>query len=87
MSEKSIIPLYIEKTLERRRKLAVRLAETCADLDSYCEHIGVDLSDPDISLGSDIKIYCEPNTAYYLTREAIIDTLSKATEGNWNNEI
>lgn len=87
MSEKSIIPLYIEKTLERRRMLALRLAATCADLDSYCERIGVDLSDPDISLGSDKKIYCEPNTAYCLTREAILDTLSKATEGNENNEI
>lgn len=77
-----IIPQYIAKTLERRRTLAERLAAVCADLDGYCERIGIDLSSPDNSLLSDAKIYFEPQTAYEQTKEAIMLALGKGVKAN-----
>ena len=76
------IPKYVEKLLERRRKLAEDLLDVCNKVDTYCEKIGVDIGDENNVLYSDVKIYCEPYTAYLNTKSAIKKAL-KENKNKW----
>lgn len=72
-----MIPKYIERLLQRRRKLAMDLMSVSSDLDHYCERIGVDMDSPYNSVYTDVTIYCEPWTAYNNTKEAIEKALGE----------
>lgn len=78
MADKQI-PKRILKLLERRCRLAQALMDVCAELDRYCEKIGIEIGDPRAVLLTDIRIYCEPGSAYSTTKNAI----QKALNGEW----
>ena len=69
------IPKYVENMLQRRKKLALQLIDVCAQVDEYCEKIGVDMNDTSASLSTDVTIYCEPLNAISCTRNAILKAL------------
>lgn len=70
------IPIYVETLLLKRKKLAEQLLEVCAEIDNYCDEIGVDMNDTDASILTDVTIYCEPWNAINNTRNAIINALN-----------
>lgn len=74
-----MIPQYVEKMLEQRKKLALRLADVSTKVDEYCEKIGIDINAEadNIGLASNVMIYCEPCTAYERTRNVIEETLGE----------
>ena len=75
------IPKYVEKLLERRRKLAFALIDVCCKVDDYCEKIGVDMIDSCTnSVLTDVTIYCEPWNAIENTRQAILKALNGGNE-------
>lgn len=74
------IPKRVLNLLKRRYNFAMKLLDVGAQIDDYCEKIGLDLSDCDNALISDVKIYCEPWTAYTCTRQAIENKLNEVTE-------
>ena len=78
MADKQI-PKRILKLLERRCRLAQTLSDVSSQLDSYCESIGIEIGDPRAALLSDVRIYCEPGSAYLSTKDAI----QKALNGEW----
>ena len=72
------IPKYVEKLLQRRRKLAMDLITVCCEVDDYCEKVGVDMTDSCTnSVLTDVSIYCEPWNAINNTREAIQKALDQ----------
>lgn len=68
------IPKYVQRLLERRRRLASTLISVCGELDDYCRGIGVD--DDSAAIGGHVMIYCEPNAAQTATEQAILDALN-----------
>lgn len=75
------IPKYVEKLLERRRKLAFELMDVCCKVDKYCEKVGVDMIDScKNSVLTDVTIYCEPWNAIVNTRQAILEALERRSE-------
>lgn len=77
------IPKYVEKLLQRRKKLAMELITVCCEVDDYCETVGVDMVDSCTnSVLSDVTIYCEPWNAINNTREAIQKALAKKRADN-----
>lgn len=73
---KKTVPKYVLRLLERRRKLSLALMSVCNQIDEYCQKIGVDFSDPDACLQSDIRIYCEFDAGYRSTLSVIEKTLA-----------
>lgn len=71
------VPKYVLRLLERRKKLSLALNSVCTQIDAYCEKIGVDFSDPDACLNTDIRIYCEVDAGYGSTLSVIEKTLEK----------
>lgn len=73
-----MIPKYVEKMLQRRRNLAVKLMDACIEVDRYCEKIGIDSTEKanEIGINNDAMIYCEPYTAYDFTRKEIEKVLN-----------
>ncbi len=59
------IPKKIQKLIDRRERLAMELIDACAQLDSWLEKNGADLTDSDIadSTINGCMIYCEPANA------------------------
>lgn len=75
---KKEIPKYVQRMLDRRRKLAWALMNACADVDDYCKKIGIDFDDKDDPcLLSNVMIYAEPDTAYVVTAQAILKALNR----------
>lgn len=77
-----MIPKYVEKMLQRRRNLAVKLMDACIEVDRYCEKIGIDSTEKanEIGINNDAMIYCEPYTAYDLTRNEIEKVLNEGKQ-------
>lgn len=76
------IPKYIERLLERRRKLAYALIDINVRIVKYCERIGVGFEEYDEAcICSSFMIYTEPDAAYDATRRAI----EKQIEGDRKN--
>ena len=71
----SQIPKDVEKLLQKRKNLAEQLMCVGAELDEYCETIGIAPGYEDACLGSHFMIYTEPASAYLLTRTAIEEKL------------
>lgn len=53
-----------------------KLMTVCNKLDDYCEKIGIDLDNEDVSLKDHVSIYSEPWNAINNTREAIEKALN-----------
>ncbi len=65
------IPKYVEKLIERRRKLAYELIEVDAELDDWLEKHNIPLSGDYTASGC--MIYCKPDTAAQNVRNDIIN--------------
>lgn len=75
------VPKHVEKLLQKRRNLAEQLMCVGAELDEYCEAIGIAPEYDDACLGSHFMIYTEPASAYLLTRTAIEEKLGLRQTG------
>lgn len=62
MSRKTL-PQYVLKALERRRKIAGRLMDACAEVDALAERFGVDIDEVPEVFSTGCMIYCEPRNA------------------------
>ncbi len=62
MSRKTI-PEYVLKALERRRKIADRLMDACAEVDALAKRFDVDTDEVPEVFGTGCMIYCEPRNA------------------------
>lgn len=67
------IPKYVDKLIERRRKLAYELADVCSQLDNWLENNGFDLSELSDYTITGCMIYCEPDAAASNIRRDILD--------------
>ena len=74
------VPKYVLNLLDKRRKLANDLIGACVKVDDYCEKIGIDLTDTNAALVTDVRIYCEPDVAYLCTYKAIKSKLNDESE-------
>lgn len=74
------VPKYVLKLLERRRRLSNKLMDVNAQIDEYCSKIGVDMTDENACVGSDIKIYCETDAGCGMTLEAIKKALERQSK-------
>lgn len=68
MSRKTT-PQYVLKALERRRKIADRLMDACAEVDSLAKRFGVDTDEVPEVFSSGCMIYCEPRNAEKIALE------------------
>lgn len=77
-----MIPKYVEKMLQRRRNLAIKLMDACNEVDRFCEKIGIDSTEKanEVGINNDVMIYCEPHTAYDLTRNEIEKVLNEGKQ-------
>lgn len=73
------IPKYVEKLLARRQKLAEDLLLVSAQVDEYCEKIGVDMTDDDAAVLTNVAIYMEPWNAIQYTRSTILAALNDSS--------
>lgn len=73
--KKKCVPKYALKLLERRKNLSRKLCCACYAVDEYCRKIGVDFTDPEACLQTDVRIYCESDGAYDSTLGVIKKTL------------
>ena len=74
------VPKYVQDLLDRRYKLALKLADVCSQVDDYCTKIGIDIVDKefaDIMLHGHVGIYTEPYIAKQEVTEAILKVLNK----------
>lgn len=62
MSHK-VVPEYVLKALEQRRKIADRLMDACAEVDVLAKRFGVDMDEVPEVFGTGCMIYCEPRNA------------------------
>lgn len=62
MSHK-VVPEYVLKALERRRKIADRLMDACAEVDALAKRFGVDMDEVPEVFSTGCMIYCEPRNA------------------------
>ena len=76
MSRKTT-PQYVLKALERRRKIANRLMDACAEVDSLAKRFGVDTDEVPEIFGSGCMIYCEPKNAEEIARELFEKAIAK----------
>ena len=65
------IPKYIDKLIERRKELAMKLAEVSSELDGWLEKQGIDIYTDYCMTGC--LIYCEPFVAAKCVREDILN--------------
>lgn len=65
------IPKYVEELLQKRKNLAEQLMCVGAELDEYCETIGIAPEYDSACLCSHFMIYTEPGTAFQITKETI----------------
>lgn len=65
------IPKYIDKLIDKRQNLAVKLAEVSAELDEWLMNNGIHLGEEYTCTGC--MIYCEPCTAARCVREDILN--------------
>lgn len=57
------VPKYVLKALERRRKIANRLMEACAEVDALAKKFGIDMTEVPEVFSTGCMIYCEPINA------------------------
>ena len=76
MSNK-VVPKYVLKALERRRKIADRLIDACAEVDTLAERFGVDTDKVPEVFGTGCMIYCEPKNAEEIARELFEKAIEK----------
>ena len=62
MSSKTV-PKYVLKALERRRKIADRMMDACAEVDALAKRFGVDMDEVPEVFSTGCMIYCEPRNA------------------------
>lgn len=65
------IPKRIEKLIDKRQDLAERLNSADAELCNWMERKGMNLLEMTDFTRTGCMIYCEPDTAAMLTRDAI----------------
>ena len=72
-----VIPRKIEKLLDKRAKMAVKLMALNSELDQWLESKGADLADADIcdAVTSGCMVYAEPYTAYSIVMDYIENKL------------
>ena len=74
------VPKYVVEMVQRRTRLSRQLRSACADVDKYCESIGLNINHPlfdEAALCTDIRIYCEEDAAQHITLEAIQKVLNE----------
>ena len=76
MSRKTL-PQYVLKALERRRKIADRLMDACAEVDSLTKRFGVDTDEVPEVFSSGCMIYCEPRNAEKIALELFEKTITQ----------
>ena len=76
MSRKTL-PQYVLKALERRRKIASRLMDACAEVDALAKRFGVDMDEVPEVFSTGCMIYCEPKTAEEIARELFEKTITQ----------
>ena len=62
MSHK-VVPKYVLKALERRRKIADRLMDACSEVDDLAKRFSVDTYEVPEVFSTGCMIYCEPKNA------------------------
>lgn len=70
------LPNYVLDMLKKREKLGYDLIHISSCIDEYCRKIGVEVGETSAT-ATDVRIYCEPSTAFTVTRDAIKECLSK----------
>lgn len=76
MSHK-VVPKYVLKALERRRKIANRLMDACAEVDALAKRFDVDTDEVPEVFGTGCMIYCEPENAEEIARELFGKAIAK----------
>lgn len=71
----------IQRLLKARAELARELMSTCDEVTNFCSKYGLDLTNDDACLGTDVRIYCEFDGAYEMTLDAITKAMQKAGGG------
>ena len=65
------IPKYVQKLIDRRCKLARRLAEVCWELDEWLDKNNIECETCDTHTG--VEIYCNP----YASKNRVIEAINK----------
>ena len=65
------IPKYVQKLIDRRSKLSVKLAEVCYDLDMWLDKHNIECEMYDTHTG--VEIYCNPQESKNRVMEAILN--------------
>lgn len=76
MSHK-VVPQYVLKALERRRKIADRLMDACSEVDDLAKRFGVDTDEVPEVFSTGCMIYCEPENAEEIARELFEKTITE----------
>jgi hypothetical protein len=65
------IPKYVQNLIDRRCKLAARLAKVCWELDEWLDKNNIECETYDTHTG--VEIYCNP----YSSKKRIIEAINK----------
>lgn len=76
MSSKTV-PKYVLKVLERRRKIADRLMDACAEVDALAKRFGVDMDEVPEVFSTGCMIYCEPRNAEEIALMLFENTIAR----------
>ncbi len=80
---KKTVPKYVLRMLDRRERYGQKLQKAVAEVNKYCEKIGLDPCHDrfdDARLGSHVMIYLEPEAAKGDTLAEIERVLQEASE-------
>lgn len=81
---KKTVPKYVLRMLDRRERYGLRLLKVTAQLNAYCEKIGLDWNHDryeDAVLGSHVMIFTEPEVARMNTQTEIERILQEVSDG------
>jgi hypothetical protein len=67
------IPKYIDKLINQRQKIAEQLMTADCQLCDWMEEKGMDLSELSDCVATGCMMYCEPENAARIVRNAIIE--------------
>ncbi len=76
MSSKTV-PKYVSEALEKRRKIADRLMDACAEVDALAKRFGVDMDEVPEVFSTGCMIYCEPRNAEKIALELFERAIAK----------
>ena len=74
------VPKYVVEMVKRRTRLSRQLRSACADVDNYCQSIGLNADHPlfdEAALCTDIRIFCEEDAAEHTTLNVIQKVLNE----------